>query len=948
VSRISRRRFLASSGGVAAGAIVADQVAASSADAASSQQPSGTTTNFSEYFEAAASSSSSAAAPRTQDLTVNGSVAPLGVDPDDCSFAWTQHAPGRNVTQSAYQLVVRRTDPGHAGTVWDSGPVESAQQAFVAYAGPALAADAAYAWTVRAKAAAAAGAWGPPSRPATFTTGLRDADWQATTSWLQPAGASTQLDRVTYLRNEITPPSGTLQRATAYISAAHTYRFFVNGDAVDAWPSFSYPDEQYVRAVDFTGALRPGRANALGVLHRWYGPGQGRPASAPGLILQVSLWYRDGRHVVSGTDASWRERPAEWLPSPQRNSDGGDFVEWINGQAYPEGWSSPGYDDDGWSPVTVIGPAGSAPFTRTYAQRTDIEETVVEPVRLHSLPNGSVVADFGAVYAARPRVEFASGIPGQTVALRVGYLLDPDGQVSTLHGTQGTNLSFTYIMRDGAQVFEAFTFLGFRYLQIDGAGQGLGRGQVAALARHTAMPAVPMATFSTGNRMLDAVWRLNARSCLYCSQEQFVDTPTREKGQFTWDASNESEGIMRCYGDQNLSWQGLRDVARGQARYWPDGRTNAVYPNGDGARSFATFSARYVEWVWRYYTGTGDRATAVGLYPSAAKVAAWLWSAQQTGDGGNGLLYGLGDTSNGDPVYGYDLTVAADTASNVLAVNAFNRVAQLATLAGDAARTALGTGLWQSRATQLTAAINATLRRPDGVYVDGVDASGAQSGHASQEANALALAYGVVPPADVATVATYVAGLGISVEPNHGLELLRALAAAGRPDAVVRTLTDATIPGWAHVVASGGTFTWEVWRPSDLIGDSMSHGWGSSALVAMQETLLGVSHLEPGPSGTVRLSVAPPTSGLPRASGSLPTPAGTVMLSWQRRGSGMTLSLVVPANASAVVQLPSSDPSGVREGGVPAAKASGVSVVSTDNGMAVLSVGSGSYRFTTT
>jgi alpha-L-rhamnosidase len=457
---------------------------------------------------------------------------------------------------------------------------------------------------------------------------------------------------------------------------------------------------------------------------------------------------------------------------------------------------------------------------------------------------------------------------------------------------------------------------------------------------------VPMATFSTGNRMLDAVWRLNARSCLYCSQEQFVDTPTREKGQFTWDASNESEAIMRCYGDQNLSWQGLRDVVRGQERYWPDGRTNAVYPNGDGARSFATFSARYVEWLWRYYTGTGDTAAAVGLYPSVAKVAAWLWTARQGGNGGgsNGLLYGLGDTSNGDPVYDYDLTVAADTASNVLAVNAFNRVAQLATVAGDAAATAL----WNLRAAQLTAAINTTLRRPDGVYVDGVDASGAQSGHASQEANALALAYGIVPTADLAEVASYVAGLGISVEPNHGLELLRGLAAADRPDTVVRTLTDASIPGWAHVVAAGGTFTWEVWRPSDLVGDSMSHGWGSSALVAMQETLLGVTHLEPGSDGTIRLAVAPPTSGLPRASGSLPTPAGTATVSWQRRGSGMALALVVPANASAMVQLPSSDPSAVRESGLPAAKSTGVTVVSTDNGAAVLSVGSGSYHFTTT
>ena len=581
----------------------------------------------------------------------------------------------------------------------------------------------------------------------------------------------------------------------------------------------------------------------------------------------MSLWYHDGRHVVSGTDASWRERPAEWLPTPQRNSDGGDFVEWIDGQAYPEGWSRPGYDDSDWSPATVIGPAGSAPFTHTYAQRTEIEETVVEPVRLHSLPNGAVVADFGAVYAARPRVEFASGVPGQTVALRVGYLLDPDGQVSTLHGTQGTNLSFTYIMRDGAQVFEAFTFLGFRYLQIDGAGQGLGRGQVAALARHTAMPAVPMATFSTGNRMLDAVWRLNARSCLYCSQEQFVDTPTREKGQFTWDASNESEAIMRCYGDQNLSWQGLRDVARGQARYWPDGRTNAVYPNGDGARSFATFSARYVEWVWRYYTGTADRATTVGLYPSTAKV---------------GWVVVVGPPERRRPARRQRAPLRAgrhQQRRSRLRLRPHRGGRHGQQRAGGQRLQPGGPaghrGRRRGRRRPLAVQSGATDRRhqrdaradPTASTSTASTASGAQSGHASQEANVLALAYGVVPEADVAAVTAYVAGLGISVEPNHGLELLRGLTAAGRPDLVVRTLTDATIPGWAHVVAAGGTFTWEVWRPSDLIGDSMSHGWGSSALVAMQETLLGVTFVEPGHGGTVSLSIAPPVSGLPARRG---------------------------------------------------------------------------------
>jgi alpha-L-rhamnosidase len=923
VRRFGRRTFLASSAGAAAGAVTVGM-----APPLGPGDPSGAA----EVPDAATSRHGPL---RASGLTVNGLTNPVGIDPDGCSFAWRLAAPGRGAVQSAARVVVRRTDPGHAAAAWDSGAVTSGRQAFVAYAGPALAADAAYQWTVQARDAS--GRWGPMSAPSTFTTALRDGDWKA--SWLVPAAGSQQPDRVTYLRSEVTPPSGALRRAVAYVSAAHTYRMYLDGTAVDAWPSFSYPDEQYVRAVDLTALLRAGHTSALGVLHRWYGPGQGRPASSPGLLLQLSLWYADGSRVVHVSDGSWQEQPAEWLPSPLRNGDVGDFVEWVDGRAHPDGWANAGFDESDWSTPAIAGVAGAAPFTRTFAQRTTIGETAVHPVRLHTLANGGVVADFGAIYAARPKVTFPDGESGRTVTLRAGYLLDPDGQVSTLHGTQETNLTSTYIMREGPQDFEAFTYCGYRYLQIDNAGQRLGENDIVALTRHAAMPDVPAATFSTDNRMLNAVWRLTARSCLFCCHEQFVDTPTREKGPFLWDGANESEGVMRAYGDQNMTWQALRDVARGQSRYWPDGQVNAVYPNGDGARTFGTSTARYPEWLWRYFTSSGDHATLLALYPSVTAAVDFLWSTRQAG---TGLLYGLADTDNGDPVYGYDLAVAADTASNALAVNAMGRVAQIAAVAGDSATAAT----WQSRAAQLTGAVNGVLRRPDGVYVDGVDANGAQSSHASQEANALALAYGVVPASHVAAVGRYVASLGIDVGPNHGLELLRGLAVANMPAAMVRLLSDTSVPGWAHIVAEGGTFTWEVWRPSDLIGDSLSHGWGSSALVAMQETLLGVTLQSGNTDGAVAALIVPPSGGLDRAAGSVPTVAGPVQLAWQRRGRGMTMDLTVPANATAMVRLPISNAASVRESGTAAAKAPGVTVASAAAGVVELSVGSGTYRFT--
>jgi alpha-L-rhamnosidase len=107
-----------------------------------------------------------------------------------------------------------------------------------------------------------------------------------------------------------------------------------------------------------------------------------------------------------------------------------------------------------------------------------------------------------------------------------------------------------------------------------------------------------------------------------------------------------------------------------------------------------------------------------------------------------------------------------------------------------------------------------------------------------------------------------------------------------------------------------------------------------------------VSFMAPNPDGTVRVSVAPPSSGLSRASGAVPTVAGPVSVTWQRRGGGMALELVVPSNASALVHLPTTNPSTVRESGVPASRAPGVAVFSPSAGRARLSVGSGSYRFT--
>ena len=97
------------------------------------------------------------------------------------------------------------------------------------------------------------------------------------------------------------------------------------------------------------------------------------------------------------------------------------------------------------------------------------------------------------------------------------------------------------------------------------------------------------------------------------------------------------------------------------------------------------------------------------------------------------------------------------------------------------------------------------------------------------------------------------------------------MALAGLYDDLVHRLVDATTDGWANILARGATFTWEVWDPSDIVGDSMSHGWGSTMVPEIQRWLLGVRPTAPG---FATFEVVPPPSGLDWALGTVPTPRG--------------------------------------------------------------------------
>lgn len=842
------------------------------------------------------SASSSSSAPRPAAPTspsVDGLAQPIGLGLGDVYFSW------RQAEASAYRIEVSQLDGSTTKqrVVWNSGAVRSTADESEPYAGPALAPNTVYSWRVQIHHDGAP--WSAWSRSATFETGLRDSDWKADWIW-RPDSTTTDPDQYTYARKEATLDASPIVRARAFVSADQQYEMYVNGTRVGKGEAYSYPDTQYYETLDVTHALRAGTRNALGLLYTWDGPTKGHPAGEPGVIAEVVVQHRDGRVETIGTDGTWRVLKGAWLAGTQRDLEGDlvDYKENIFGPAEPLGWEQPHFDDTSWAPATVRGAAGTAPWTHLVSVRTRIVEQPIKAVSLRRLPTGAVVADFGKVYAAVPTVTFHHGVRGRTITMRAGYLLDSAqdaaqlgggavvGDVSAAYGVQHTDMSYTYVQRGGGvEQFHPVDYLGFRYLQIDNPGETLTPSDVVALARHTEMPDAAPATFSSSNATVDAIFQLGAHSSLYTAQEQFVDTPTREKGSWLYDGFNESVTAMSAFGDQNATRKSLMEFAQSQSRYWPNGAINKIYPTGLGALDINESSEIYAEWVWQYWLHTGDRALLQHVYPVLQKLSDYVANSI---DPKTDLVTDLPATN----VY-YDSPTV--TRLNILGANVFRRTADVGAVLH---RPANEVSRQNERADALTSAINKRLTRPNGTYADGLDKNGKQVSASSQTTNACAVVYGVAPKASYPQLGAAIAKAGMSTVVQNAAEVLNALARTGRDADLVRILADPHIDGWANILARGATFTWEVWNPSDIVGDSMSHGWGSNVLVAIQRDLLGVT---PTSGAYATFTVQPPNAGLDHASGTVPTPNGPISVQWSRTSKGVTVVVTVPDDSHATV-----------------------------------------------
>jgi hypothetical protein len=150
-------------------------------------------------------------------------------------------------------------------------------------------------------------------------------------------------------------------------------------------------------------------------------------------------------------------------------------------------------------------------------------------------------------------------------------------------------------------------------------------------------------------------------------------------------------------------------------------------------------------------------------------------------------------------------------------------------------------------------------------------------------------------------------------------------------------------PGYGYILAQGATSLTESWvarRSSSQNHFMLGHinEWFYSHLAGIRRDREGV--------GFRKIRIQPePVGDLTQARGSYDSIHGPIASEWKIEGDRFFLNVEIPANTTATVAIPCSDPASVLESGKPIAKVKGIRPGKMEQGTLSVEVGSGVYRF---
>ena len=910
---------------------------------------------------------------------------PLGIDVPEPRLSWQVTSRQRGAVQAAYQIRVAESVDAltTAGDLlWDTGKVLTDASIHQPYRGPALRSEQRCYWQVRVwDSDDLPSSW---SEPAFWEMGLLNpSDWQA--EWIQPdleedprSSNPCPMLRTTF------HVEGEIKSARTYATSLGLYEIEINGQRVSdqvftpGWTSYHHR-LQY-QTFDVSDLLVAGE-NAIGVTlgDGWYRGQHGfslkrnNYGDKLALLLQLHIFYKDGRAQIVGTNDSWKA-----ITGPILKSDFFDG-ETYDARLEKRGWSEAGYDDSDWSCVAIIDHSEGMLVAQAGPPVRKIEE--IKPIEIIHTPAGETVFDMGQNMAGRVRL-VVQAPAGTVVTLRHAEVLDHEGNfymknlgveilgIKTL-GRPRQTVQYT-VKGEGEEIYEPhFTFHGFRYVAVDGYPGEPTLDSLTGIVLHSDLS--PTGHFECSHPLINQL----QHNIVWAQKSNFIEIPTdcpqRERAGWTGDIQIYARTASFNMDVAAFLAKWLKDLALEQ---WEDGSIPIVVPL---TKAYSTGLMKRlhgsVGWgdaatvvPWMLYLHYGDTRVLEEQYESmaawvgylerrATRIALkWLlnpanWFANRKRERqryvlntgwhwGDWLAPGVGPAKN---LFSNLINAPALVATAFFAYST-GLMRQIARILGKTADAERYTTLHE----KVKAAFCAEFVREDGrIKPD------------KQFAYVLALAFDLLPEELRPKAARYLAE-NVRKHDNHLTTgfvstpyLCHVLSKYGQTDVAYDLLNQETPPSWLYQVKHGATTIWERWdviRPDGSIKRSGTDSLNHYAFGAIGDWLYRVVaglEVTPDAPGFKHTLIQPqPGGSLTHARATFNSMYGEIESAWEWTEKGeFRLSVNIPANTSATVRLPGATTAQVTENGQALSEAEGIIRTHQEEAATVVEVGSGQYEF---
>ncbi len=874
------------------------------------------------------------------DLSVEHKKNPMGLETSTPRLSWKLKSSAKNILQTHYQIQVAEVNKFPATHLnWESNKVASDQSVLVPYGGDKLTPGNRYYWRVRVwDNQGNVSGW---STPAYWETGLFEDDWKA--QWIEPVQEEGANAPALLVRKETTIEKE-IKSARAYVTAHGLYELFINGSQVGdevftpGWTK--YQDRLQYQVYDVTNFLTRGE-NAIGAMlgdgwyrgHLAWEDNWGVYGKKLGLLCQIQIEYTDGSSEMILTDNTWKGTP-----------DGPIVMNSIyNGETYDarkeiSDWSKASFNDAKWKAVNVADHGYKELIPTETVPVRKIEE--IKPLKIWKTPKGTLVADFGQNMVGWIRLR-VSGQAGTTVTIRHAEVMDKYGEFYTdnLRAAKAT-LQYT-LNGQGEETYEpSFTFMGFRYVAIEGFPGELKPENLIGVVIHSDME--PIGTFECSNPLINQL----QKNILWGQKGNFLDVPTdcpQRDERLGWTGDAQAFVRTAAYNMDVAAFftKWLKDVAAEQS---DAGAIPFVVPNVLGSvRASAGWADVVTIAPWTMYQVYGDKELLATQYPSMKKYVDFVRK-----DAGRNYIWEdgsvFGDWLFFKPELSKWTVPDGHTDQDLIATAFYAYSTQLLIKAAEV----LGNEADVIEFTEL-------LENVKKAFLENyVTQTGRIISH-SQTSYVLALMFDLLPEEQKNNAVNYLVN-NIRSRGNHlstgflGTPYIcHVLSENGKTDVAYDLLLQEEFPSWLYPVKMGATTIWERWdgqKPDSTFQNVSMNSFNHYAYGAIGDWMYRVvAGMEIGAPGYKHVLIQPqPSSRLDHAAATHESRYGKIVSGWKIDNGNLNIYCTIPANTTATITLPKTKINKIRENGKPIADS--YPNAKEENGNVMIEVGSGSYSFT--